>query len=464
MLSLRSSSGAAGAVGGEGDHLGDYLEFRKVWQFSAIFCCVFIAYGTTEILQSSLYQTSGYVCLFTVYACFLTSSITGPFLVNALGISRVLWTGALVYMATVLVEALGPLLPSWCRLLMCALVGCAGGGFWSAQGLWLSLVSQELARARGTTLSSAMSSLNSRFYIVFSTAQVLSQLLASAFLFGFGPGEQGAAVSALFAVLTVLAGCGTLGLAWQAAPEAPQLFVASCCAPPAPVEAAASGGQGPPPQQQQQQQPPTPLQVLRFFFSEPPLLASSLLLFYRGGSAGFVLGPFLGAFSSSRIGVLAVGFVAATYNLTCMLAALPVHRLVQKSWCGRRWVLAAACCAHLTWLIGASVGIRTSASAEAGSAAGYATVFCAIALFAVPAPVFQAQIPALLQTWYTTPQESTQAIAAMQVVFSLGFCAAQGLGIGSVPVEVQCAVWAGVLAVGSLPLLWLHSSGRRAVE
>jgi hypothetical protein len=55
-------------------------------------------------------------------------------------------------------------------------------------------------------------------------------------------------------------------------------------------------------------------------------------------------------------------------------------------------------------------------------------------------------------------------------MFSLGFCAAQGLSIGYLQatglphLAEQCAVWAGVLVCGAAPLAWLHVSRRRLVE
>jgi MFS family permease len=459
----------------------------KLWRFSALYNLVFIAYGTTEILQTSVYSDgSGSTCLFIVYAAFLLSSLLAPLLVQRIGPLATLWRCGFFYMLNVLVSALGPLAPPQLRLAMCACVGLAGGGFWSAQALYVSLLAQELAREEGVPVSAALSALTSRFFVVFSSAQVTSQLLASAFLLAFGAAEQARAVSALFGTLAALAALGTLALARLEAPNArscrvlrplgsaaevvaesaPAALPGLAAAPAAAAPAAAAAAATLP--------PPTPYQVLLFLLAQPPLLAALPMLFYGGGSLGFVLGPFLGSFSSDRVGVGAVGFVAATFNVVSLACALPMDYLVRLPCCGRRWTFVAGTLLHLAWLTAASALLWGSSGSGRGgdfqAPAQYALVFGAIAVNGIAAPLFQSQLPALLQTWYVSPRESTSAIAVYRVCFSLGFCAAQGLALGFQQstgqpcLQQQCAVWAALLACAALPLAWLHVSGRRLVE
>ena len=466
----------------------------KIWKFSFIFCLTFIAYGTTEILQSSLYAASGYECLFAVYSCFLVSSLLAPLLVARIGPLATLWRCGFFYMLNVLVSALGP--PPWLRTLMCACVGLAGGGFWNAQACYVSLLAQEVAAEQGVGVSAALSSLTSRFFVVFSSAQVLSQLLASAVLLGFGPAQQAQAVSALFGLLAALAGLGTLALARLEAPSSPSGHaLRPCCRTGRPAPAAAAAAEadlaavaetaalaaaeaGPASASPSKAgvavsttQDPTPLQVFYFLTQQPPLLAALPMLFYGGGSLGFVLGPFLGTFSGDRVGVSVVGFVAACYNVSNLVFALPMDYLVrQPSW-GRRWVFVAGTALHLAWFAAASALLWAGSSGSYQSPASYALVFGAIALNGAAAPLFQSQLPALLQAWYTaSAQDASAAIAVYRVMFSLGFCAAQGLSIGYLAatgrpcLEQQCAVWAAVLACAAASLAWLHLSKRRLVE
>ena len=444
----------------------------KLWRFSFIFCSVFIAYGTTEILQSSLYGGSGYACLFLVYACFLVSSLLAPLLVHRIGPLATLWRCGLLYTLNVLVNAF-PQAPQGARLAACACVGLGGGGFWSAQALYVSLLAQELAREEGTPVSAALSALSSRFFVVFSSAQVASQLLASAFLLGFGAAEQVRAVAALFATLAALSALGTLALARLEAPSARSCRVLRPFGSAAEVVTAGAGAAAATAAEEAALPPPSPYQVLLFLLKEPPLAASLPMLFYGGGSLGFVLGPFLGSFSADRIGVGAVGFVAATFNVVSLACALPMDRLVRAPCCGRRWTLAAGTLLHLAWLTAASALLWVdsgSGGASFQSPSQYALVFGAIAVNAIAAPLFQSQLPALLQTWYVSPRESTSAIAVYRVMFALGFCGAQGLSLGYLQVtgqpclQQQCAVWAALLAGAALPLAWLHVSKRRLIE
>jgi len=168
-----------------------------------------------------------------------------------------------------------------------------------------------------------------------------------------------------------------------------------------------------------------------------------------------------------------VGFVSAAYNATNILAALPIHALVRKQWFGRRWIFFSGTLLHLAWLTCASVllsGAEGSGAPREAAPSDYALVFGVIVIFGCAAPVYQSQLPALLQTWYLSPWESTSAIAVYRVFFSLGFMAAQGLSIaflhstGKACLSQQCAIWAGVLFFSGMALLWLHVTGRRRVE
>lgn len=490
---------------------------KRLLHFSLIFCSVFIAYGTSEILQSSLYSSGGYVCLLVVYVAFLLSSLTAPLLVHKIGPLPTLWRCAIFYALIVLVSSFGSGVPNWLRLTTCASVGLAGGGFWNAQAAYVSRLSQEYATATGVSLSSALSRFTSVFFIVFSSAQVLSQLLSSAILSGFGPKDIGVAVTALFSILFIFSTCGTIALAFLAPPEDPGscVFRAAlpCCGVRSPtatpplstvsvdpkegVETATvkEGGEVKEKRDELEEvakvdsasslPPPTPTQVLLFLLSQPPLLATLPICFYGGGSLGFVLGPFLGSFSSVKVGVSNVGFVSAVYNFTNILCAYPLDSLCRTPAVGRRWVFAGAIAAHALWLIVAAAlltgfgGLAVSSSTGNGSGSGssgdYALVFGVIILFGTAAPVFQSQLPALLQTWYPSPRDSSCAIAVYRVMFSLGFIAAQGISLGYAAsgcggsvgdpcLGQQSTIWACILGISGVGLTWLHFWGGKQVE
>jgi MFS family permease len=506
----------------------------RLLHFSLLFCSVFIAYGTSEILQSSLYSSGGYMCLLVVYAAFLLSSLTAPLLVHKIGPLPTLWRCAVFYALIVLVSIFGSGVPNWLRLTTCASVGLAGGGFWNAQAAYVSRLSQEYATSTGVSLSSALSRFTSIFFIVFSSAQVLSQLLSSAILSGFGPHDIGVAVTALFSILFIFSTCGTLGLACLAAPEDPGSCVfraiLPCCggvrasATTPPLSSVVGVGSSTTPttgvaEEKKQGEgegegegedkavssssspstslpPPTPTQVLLFLLSQPPLLATLPLCFYGGGSLGFVLGPFLGSFSSVKVGVSNVGFVSAAYNFTNIVCAYPIDALCRTPWVGRRWVFVGAFVAHALWLSVAAAlltgygGLATSTSTGSGSGSSggggsgsgedYALVFGVIVLYGTVAPVFQSQLPALLQTWYPSPRDSSCAIAVYRVMFSLGFIAAQGISLGYAAsgcgggaasaivgdpcLGQQSTIWACIVGLSGVGLAWLHIWGGKQVE
>ena len=503
---------------------------RRAWLFSITFCSVFVAYGTTEIVQSSLFGGAGYACLLIVYTCFMISSLLAPLLVRRIGPLATLWRCGCGYFFCVLVGAFADRAPPGVRLLACAVVGLSGGGFWSAQALFMTTLSQAWAVADPAIgVSGALSRSTSAFFVVFSTAQVLSQLLASAILLGFGDAERSRAVTALFALLTVLAALGTAALSQLGPPDAPggRLFRAACCATrskalasaepdrdtaaapadvvvagaaadatadvatadSAPANAAPAGAApasaapaGAAPASESagsaaaaapafdSPPPPTPREVFSFLLREPALIAILPLLFYGGGCLGFVLGPFLGSFSARYIGAGSVGFVGAAYNLTCVVCALPTDALVRRAWFGRRWAIAIGVAMHSAWFIIAGVLLRASPSSSgSGSPADFALVFISIIVFALAQPVFQSQLPALLQAWYTEKEASTKAIAVYRVAFSLGFMAAQGVSLaylatGDAALWQQCAIWASQLLLSGAALAAMHLRGARRID
>jgi MFS family permease len=489
---------------------------RRAWLFSVTFCSVFVAYGTTEIVQSSLFGGAGYACLLIVYSCFMLSSLLAPLLVRRIGPLATLWRCGCGYFFCVLVGAFADRAPPGVRLLACAVVGLSGGGFWSAQALYMTTLSQAWAVADPSVgVSGALSRSTSAFFVVFSTAQVLSQLLASAILLGFGDAERSRAVTALFALLTVLAALGTAALSQLGPPDAPggRLFRTACCtsrgealaaaepdrdapaAPAAPADVVVAGaavvsapddsaptvaapaGATPAPSVAaaaapafDSPPPPTPREVFSFLLREPALIAILPLLFYGGGCLGFVLGPFLGSFSARFIGAGNVGFVGAAYNLTCVVFALPTDALVRRAWFGRRWAIAVGVAMHSVWFIVAGVLLRSAPSSSgSGSPADFALVFVSIIVFALAQPVFQSQLPALLQAWYTEKEQSTKAVAVYRVFFSLGFMAAQGISLaylatGDAALWQQCAIWAAQLLLSGAALAAMHLRGARRID
>ena len=169
------------------------------------FFCVFSAYMTAELMQTTVNGSSGYLCIFVVYSCLAVMSLFAPWLVYTMGTRVLLCASSVAY---VFITA-SYLLPGN-RLflaLSCAWVGLSGAVLWNAQSCYLAECTLILAHRSGQQYTDSASSLNASFYRIFSGAGCASNALG-ALVISYSEGS----VTHLFAILSSVGIVGSLCL------------------------------------------------------------------------------------------------------------------------------------------------------------------------------------------------------------------------------------------------------------
>lgn len=195
------------------------------WRVTALaggFFCIFAAYSTAQLLQSSVNGSAGLACLFSVYMMFAASSLCAPAAMAALGparLSPLLAASALPYVAMTAAN----LLPGLPLLLLCACasVGVGGGTLWGAQGVFMGLAASAHAAGEPSPAvrSASASRLNTAFYSIFMLSGGVSNAVATIIMLALP--DPAAAVDVLFSLLAVVATGGALLLLHLPSPDAP---------------------------------------------------------------------------------------------------------------------------------------------------------------------------------------------------------------------------------------------------
>ena len=132
------------------------------------FFCVFSAYMSSELMQTTVNGRDGFLCIFIVYSCLVVSSICAPWIVHRLGPRRVLWASSISY-GVITASYLLPDNRAFLAL-ACVSVGMSAGALWNAQSCYLAACTKILSLRSGQEYTDVASRLNASFYRIFSGA------------------------------------------------------------------------------------------------------------------------------------------------------------------------------------------------------------------------------------------------------------------------------------------------------
>lgn len=170
---------------------------RELQVLSWSFFLVFLAFSTTQSLESSLHPGPiGTASLGVVYIVLCVASLVAPSVLRMLGSLRLALTaGFSTYALFVAANIVG----TWLAMLpTAAMLGAGAAVLWSAQGSYLSLLARdEAAAARASGV----------FFCIYQASQLVGGIVAYAVL---RSGSGASTTTTLFAVFTLSACLGTL--------------------------------------------------------------------------------------------------------------------------------------------------------------------------------------------------------------------------------------------------------------
>ena len=145
--------------------------YKNLIVLALSFLCIFTAYGSLEMLQSSLNVAGslGLIGLTVLYSCKLLSSLFLPsFVFSKLGMK---WTivvatfGYIAYIAASFHATWGTLIPS------SVLLGIGASNLWTGQMSYVSTLARQYASISGLKFSNALSRVFSIFYTIYHTGR-----------------------------------------------------------------------------------------------------------------------------------------------------------------------------------------------------------------------------------------------------------------------------------------------------
>ncbi|ELR11219.1 transporter, major facilitator subfamily protein [Acanthamoeba castellanii str. Neff] len=177
---------------------------------SSGFFCIFFAFGTTQLLESSLIPGRlGYWCLASLYGTMCVSSLflASP-VAKALRERKALVLGAAAYVVFVAAN----LYPDWVTLIPAsAVLGMGAGILWTAAGSYITAAGANYAEAKGKPPKSEMGLFNGIFAAARTWASVMGNVVASLiFIFGDRLGGEAKATKVLFYLFTAVGIAGVL--------------------------------------------------------------------------------------------------------------------------------------------------------------------------------------------------------------------------------------------------------------
>lgn len=474
---------------------------RRTLYLSFTYWLLFQAYGSAQLLQSSLNGTGGLTCLSLLYGVFSVASLFAPQMIGLVGPKALIPLSASLYVLMVGANAspsLETLLPA------CVGVGLGASTLWSSQGMLTGKWAQLHAQATGTALTDANSKMSGAFYSVFSSAGGFSAIIASlvimwsdnprqlfvylamvgtlaVLLMLLVPGPEDASERVLLSPVTVLKAArerwssatggrkGAARLEEEGEGGAVPGIAASATAASSTSTAKEAGAAAAAPAPR-----PSLLFMLRFLCKERRMRWFTPILLTTGMASGIFNGPFLGSVASRGYGLRIVGFMGATFSFGSAISTALWARMAAKPWWGRRWTFFVAILCQLSFLLvcviwtlsfpGKGTAAGGAGPAEGGPPDSYLPIlFFLSLLYSIGDSVCYAYAPATLQTFFPTGPEAACAMASIRFYNAIGFSAATFLstllmseGQSFLPLQFGLlAVW---VSISGLCLLHLNKN------
>jgi MFS family permease len=165
-------------------HPAAYYQKNVVWMSGAFFLA-YTAFSGIQNLAGAVIGDAGSVGLGLLYLIFTLTCISGPNVLQILGVKKTL-TGAFCLLtfnaicATIVQHYSADTTFVWVLwLIACAAVGVAASALWTAQGAYLTCNSELYSRAKGEDPASSLGHFNGIFFCIFQCTQLSSNLSAS---------------------------------------------------------------------------------------------------------------------------------------------------------------------------------------------------------------------------------------------------------------------------------------------
>lgn len=160
--------GAGGPTSGPNNESSARLDMRNLQVMSWSFCLVFLAFGATQGLESSLHPDgAGTAALGVLYVCLTIAGLWAPILLQKLGTTKAMTAG----FSTYAIFILSNLYPVWWTLIpAAACLGVGAATLWNAQGVYLSLISHA-DKAQAATASGI-------FFLIFQLGPLAGNVIA----------------------------------------------------------------------------------------------------------------------------------------------------------------------------------------------------------------------------------------------------------------------------------------------
>jgi hypothetical protein len=463
------------------------VHIRRVQLLAFGFWLLFNAYSAAQLLQTAVNGTAGYACLATLYALFAVSALFAPTLVGWIGYMWLIPLSAVPYVIMVAVNmapTLGSLMPA------CSAVGIAAATLWSAQSMYVAKCGINYARDAKIPLTNSTSLMNARFYAIFASSGGFSNIMASVIIMSVKD-----AIKTLFIYLSFV---GTAAVCVMSIVPDPELdmsgsivsLVPICCRArkvaaksilqedsvaqrqvdveitvELPSAESRKPAEGPAPKLTQI---PSVIYMFRFLATSPGMLYMTPMLFTSGLGMGVFNGLWMGQLVSAGIGVQYVGFVGAAYSFTSAVGAYLWGKLVQRPAFGRRWAFVGAFGFHMVFLVCSamwSFAFVDSEEAKAPDDAVSFPLFIIMAMvYACGDSVWFSQLPATLQTFYSTGPESPCAMASIRLYTAIGFSVATLTSIALAGNAAPQFVFQAVCMLASGVSLWYMNKHVRPID
>ncbi len=458
------------------------LAKRTVYIVSAGFFGLFLAFSSAQGLATSLNGDLGTICLAALYIVFTLACIPAPKLVNYLGPKNSMIIGAVPYLLMVL----SFLNPGWYTSLPAhALVGVGASILWSSQGIIIGRSALAHAKETNKPVSAVTSAFNSLFYTFYNLNGMSGLALSALVLTLIGDGPR----DILYIILSALGALGIIVLFWV--PNEQPVSTSSTSDSIAdtsllhaevfenditpfdssisinetvPTKDATAGSNAVP--------DVTVLDTLKLIVSDGKMSLLIPILIYSGMSYAFLVGDYTRYAGTKMLGPNFTSMILAIFYLSNSISTYISGKAAGTGF-GRWGLIIVGSLSHILFLLffcmwdipenyqSTTVDGKTEHQQLVEPLLQhYIFAFVGAIFFAIGDSVWHAQLPAILQTFYTESRQKTSAAMANLKLFQSMGNALQfviGLLLQS-QINLKMYILAIVLTFGFCGVMYLHTT------